>query len=148
MKRKSLTVKNKVHKKILSHLKNREFKKIYKNFEEFLKSRKISSFVVALSGGPDSLALAYFSKCFQILNNKKVYYVHIDHKIRKNSSEEARDLKFLMNKSCIKCEILSWNKITETRITQENARIARYSLLERYCKKKEDECIVIRSSSR
>ena len=121
MKRKSLTVKNKVHKKILSHLKNKEFKKIYRNFEEFLTYRKISSFVVALSGGPDSLALAYFSKCFQILNNKKVYYVHVDHKIRKNSSEEARNLKFLMNKSCIKCETLSWNKITETRITQENA---------------------------
>ena len=99
MKRKSLTVKNKVHKKILSHLNNKEFKKIYKNFEEFLKSRKINTFVVSLSGGSDSLALAYFSKCFQILNNKKVYYVHIDHKIRKNSSKEARDLKFLMNKS-------------------------------------------------
>ena len=138
MKRKSLTVKNKVHKKILSYLKNKEFKKIYKNFEEFLKYRKISSFVVALSGGPDSLALAYFSKCFQILNNKKVYYVHIDHKIRKNSSKEARDLKFLMNKSNIKCEILSWKKIKEVRTTQENARIARYSLLEKFCKKKED----------
>ena len=143
MKRKSLTVKNKVHKKILSYLKNKEFKKIYKNFEEFLKYSKISSFVVALSGGPDSLALAYFSKCFQILNNKKVYYVHVDHKIRKNSSEEARDLKFLMNKSCIKCEILSWSKITETRITQENARIARYSLLERYCKKKKMNALLL-----
>ena len=65
MKRKSLTAKNKVHKKILSYLKNKEFKKIYKNFEEFLRYRKISSFVVALSGGSDSLALAYFSKCFQ-----------------------------------------------------------------------------------
>ena len=111
MKRKSLTVKNKVHKKILSYLKNKEFKKIYKNFEEFLKYRKISSFVVALSGGPDSLALAYFSKCFQILNNKKVYYVHVDHKIRKNSSEEAKKLKNFLNKFYIKCEILCWKKI-------------------------------------
>ena len=74
MKRKSLTVKNKVHKKILSYLKDKEFKKIYKNFEEFLKYRKISSFVVALSGGSDSLALAYFSKCFQILNNKILHF--------------------------------------------------------------------------
>ena len=71
MKRKSLTVKNKVHKKILGHLNNKEFKKIYKKFEEFLKFRKINSFAVSLSGGSDSLALAYFSKCFQILNNKK-----------------------------------------------------------------------------
>ena len=41
MKRKSLTVKNKVHKKILSHLNNKEFKKIYKNFEEFLNIEKL-----------------------------------------------------------------------------------------------------------
>ena len=143
MKRKSLTVKNKVHKKILSHLNNKEFKKIYKKFEEFLKFRKINTFVVSLSGGSDSLALAYFSKCFQILNNKKVYYVHIDHKIRKNSSKEARDLKFLMNKFCIKCEILPWKKITEARITQENARIARYSLLGSFCKKKRINALLL-----
>ena len=97
MKRKSLTVKNKVHKKILGHLNNKEFKKIYKKFEEFLELRKIKTFVVSLSGGPDSLALAYFSKCFQILNNKKVYYVHVDHKLRKNSSEEAKKLKNFLN---------------------------------------------------
>ncbi len=143
MKRKSLTAKNKVHKKILGHLNNKEFKKIYKKFEEFLKFRKINTFAVSLSGGSDSLALAYFSKCFQILNNKKVYYVHIDHKIRKNSSKEARDLKFLMNKSLIKCEILPWKKITKSRITQENARIARYGLLERFCKKKRINALLL-----
>ena len=102
-----MTVKNKVHKKILGHLNNREFKKIYKKFEEFLKSRKINTFVVSLSGGSDSLALVYFSKCFQILNNKKVYYVHVDHKIRENSSKEARNLKFLMNPSTMRKKLLS-----------------------------------------
>ena len=143
MKKKSLTVKNKVHKKILSHLNNKEFKKIYLKFEEFLKYRKINSFVVSLSGGSDSLALAYFSKCFQILNNKKVYYVHVDHKIRKNSSKEAKNLKNLMNKFYIKCEILSWKKIKDTRITQENARIARYGLLDKFCKLKRINALLI-----
>tara|TARA_B100001057_G_scaffold470762_1_gene532400 strand:+ start:962 stop:2014 length:1053 start_codon:yes stop_codon:yes gene_type:complete len=143
MKRKSLTVKNKVHKKILSYLNNKEFKKIYKNFEEFLEYRKINSFVVSLSGGSDSLALAYFSKCFQILNNKKVYYVHVDHRIRKNSYKEARDLKYVMNKFQIKCEILSWKKIKEIRTTQENARLARYSLLEKFCKTKKINALLL-----
>ena len=143
MKRKSLTVKNKVHKKILVRLNNKEFKKIYKKFEEFLKFRKINTYVVSLSGGSDSLALAYFSKCFQILNNKKVYYVHVDHKIRKNSSKEAKNLKNLMNKFYIKCEILSWKKIKDTRITQENARIARYGLLDKFCKVKRINALLI-----
>ena len=136
MKRKSLTAKNKVHKKILSHLNNKEFKIIYKNFELFLKKRKINSFAVSLSGGSDSLALAYFSKCFQILNNVKVYYVHIDHKLRKNSSKEATDLKYFIRKFQINCNILTWKRNKKVRGTQENARIARYSLLEKFCKKK------------
>ena len=143
MKRKSLTVKNKVNKKILSHLNNKELNRIYRNFEKFLEYRKVNSFVVSLSGGPDSLALAYFSKCFQIINNKKVYYVHVDHKIRKNSLKEARDLKNLMSKFQIKCEILSWKKTKKIRNTQENARIARYSLLERFCRIKNINALLL-----
>jgi len=131
-----LTVKNKVNKKILSHLKDKEFKKIYKNFSEFLKERKINSFVVSLSGGPDSLAMTYFSKCFQILNNSKIYYVHVDHKLRTNSSKEAKHLKNFIKKFEINCNILTWKKTKKVRGTQENARIARYSLLEKFCKKK------------
>ncbi len=138
-----MTVKNKVNNKIISHLKDKEVRKIYKNFEKFLKDRKINSFTVSLSGGPDSLALAYFSKCFQLINNKKVYYVHIDHKIRKNSTKEAKDLKNLVKKFNINCEIFSWQKKKKIRSTQENARIARYSLLEKFCKKKKINSLLL-----
>ena len=66
-----MIAKNKVHKKILSYLKNKEFKKIYNNFDKFLNERNINTFAVSLSGGSDSMAMAYFSKCHQILNNSK-----------------------------------------------------------------------------
>ncbi len=138
-----MTVKNKVNNKIISHLKDKELRKIYKNFEKFLKDREINSFTVSLSGGPDSLALAYFSKCFQLMNNKKVYYVHIDHKIRKNSTKEAKDLKFFVKKFKINCEVFSWKKKKKIRSTQENARIARYSLLEKFCKKKKINALLL-----
>ncbi len=131
-----MTVENKVNKKLLSHLKDKELKKIYKNFSEFLKKRKINSFVVSLSGGPDSLAMTYFSKCFQILNNSRIYYVHVDHKLRTSSSKEAKDLKNFIKKFKINCNILTWKKTKKVRGTQENARIARYSLLEKFCKRK------------
>ena len=131
-----MTVKNKANNKFLDNLNNKEFKKIYNNFVNFLKKRKINSFVVALSGGSDSLALAYFSKCYQILNDKKVYYVHIDHKIRKNSSKEAKDLKHMIKKFQINCEILSWKKSKKIKTNQENSRIARYNLLKKFCKRK------------
>tara|TARA_B100001057_G_scaffold241685_1_gene241996 strand:+ start:312 stop:1349 length:1038 start_codon:yes stop_codon:yes gene_type:complete len=131
-----LIAKNKVHKKILSYLKNKEFKKIYNNFDKFLNERNINTFAVSLSGGSDSMAMAYFSKCHQILNNSKIYYVHIDHKLRKHSSNEARELKYFMKKFDINCEILNWKKNKNLRGTQENARIARYNLLENFCKRK------------
>ena len=138
-----MTAKNKVNNKILSHLKDKELSKIYKNFDKFLKNREINSFTVSLSGGPDSLALAYFSKCFQLINNKKVYYVHIDHKIRKNSTKEAKDLKYFIKKYQINCEVFSWKKNKKIRTTQKNARIARYSLLEKFCKKKKVNALLL-----
>ena len=138
-----MTAKNKVNNKILSHLKDKELSKIYKNFEKFLKDREINSFTVSLSGGPDSLALAYFSKCFQLINDKKVYYVHIDHKIRKNSTKEAKHLKYFIKRFQINCEVLSWKKNKKIRTTQKNARIARYSLLEKFCKKKKINALLL-----
>ena len=138
-----MTAKNKVNNKILSYLKDKELSKIYKNFDKFLKDREINSFTVSLSGGSDSLALAYFSKCFQLMNNKKVYYVHIDHKIRKNSTKEAKDLKYFIKKYQINCEVFSWKKNKKIRTTQKNARIARYSLLEKFCKKKKINALLL-----
>ena len=143
MKKKSLIVKNKVRKKILSHLKDREFKKIYNDFEIFLRKKKINSFVVSLSGGPDSLAMAYLSKCYQIINNKNIFYAHVDHKIRKNSYKEAKDLKDFLNKFEINCKILTWKKNKKVRHTQENARIARYDLLEKFCKRKKVNSLLL-----
>jgi len=138
-----LIAKNKIHKKILSYLKNKEFKKIYDNFDKFLKDRKINSFAVSLSGGPDSMAMAYFSKCHQILNNSKIYYVHVDHKLRKHSSNEARELKYFIKNFDINCEILNWKKKKKVRGTQENARIARYNLLENFCKRKKTSALFL-----
>ena len=138
-----MTAKNKANNKFLSNLNNKAYKKVYNDFFTFLKKREINSFVVSLSGGPDSLALAYFSKCYQILNNKKVYYVHIDHKIRKNSSKEAKDLKDMVKKFQINCEILCWIKNKKIKTTQESARIARYSLLEKFCKKKKINALLL-----
>ena len=143
MKKKSLIAKNKVHKRILSHLKNKEFKKVYNNFEIFIKEKQIDSFVVSLSGGSDSLALAYLSKCYQILNNSDIYYAHVDHKIRKNSSKEASDLKKFINKFGINCDVLTWKKNKNTRCTQEKARIARYNLLKKFCKRKKINALLL-----
>ena len=55
MNQKSLSVQNKTHKQILSYLKNQKISKVYSEFSSSLNSGE--NLAVAVSGGPDSLAL-------------------------------------------------------------------------------------------
>ena len=64
---KNLIVKNKTHKLLLNKLKNKKILNIYKKFESNLNINE--NFIVAVSGGPDSLALAFLSKIYSIKKN-------------------------------------------------------------------------------
>ena len=44
------------------------------------------------------MALALLSKLIKEEKNKNVYFVHVDHAIRKNSSKEALQLKNILKK--------------------------------------------------
>ena len=136
MKKKSLSAKKTIHNKLLINLKNPLIFNIYKDFNNFVKfNLNNSSFSVAVSGGTDSLALAYFSKCYSISNNVKVQYYHVDHNLRKESSLEAKKLKFLLKKYDINCKILTWiGKKPKTNI-QSLARKKRYNLIYNECLK-------------
>ena len=58
--------------------------RLYLNFKKKILKYKTNKFLVAVSGGPDSLALAAMCKVFEMNNtNKKFYYIHINHGIRK-----------------------------------------------------------------
>ena len=120
-------------------LKNRfknqnEFSEIYLNFQKKLNSLKQQSFLIAVSGGPDSLALAALSKSYSYNNSCKIYYVLIDHKLRKNSSKEASSVKRLLKKHKINITIIKNKKKIEKNV-QNEARNVRYNLLKSYCKK-------------
>ena len=47
------------------------------------------------------MALALLSKLLKEEKNKKVYFVHVDHAIRKNSGKEALQLKKILKKDQI-----------------------------------------------
>ena len=90
MKRKSSSVKRKNLKNSIFNPqnKNKRIKKIYERFELLINQKQFKGYLVAVSGGADSLALAYLSKCYQIKNkNKNFHYVHVDHKLRDTSSK-------------------------------------------------------------
>ena len=130
---KNLSVQNKKHKKILRQLNQKKISKIYNEFSSSLKVKE--DLAVAVSGGPDSLALAYLTKCYSLKNKIKVRYYMVNHKLRKEASSEAKMVKKVLEKIDINCTILNWNGKKPSTNIQAMARDKRYSLLARECKK-------------
>ena len=130
---KNLNVKNRTHKKTLNYLSNKKILKIYKEFSNLINSKE--SLAVAVSGGPDSLSLAFLAKCFSIINKVKVRFFIVNHKLRKESSKEAKYVSNLLKKIDIKCKILSWNGKKPANNIQAVAREKRYQLLANECKR-------------
>ena len=120
---------------------NKELLKIYSTFKKKINSFKKNSFLIAVSGGPDSLALAAFAKAYSYEKKCKINYALVDHNIRKNSSSEAISVKTLLNKYKIKLVILKNKKLINKNI-QSQARKIRYNLLVNYCKKNKIKTIL------
>ena len=115
---------------------------IYSKFKKKLVNLKTSKFLVAVSGGPDSLALAAMCKVISLNDKKKkFYYVNVNHGIRKNSYKESEFVKKILKKQNISLKIIS-NKKKITKNIQHNARKVRYSLLNKECKKKNIKLIL------
>ena len=141
MNQKSLSVKNKIHKQILSHLKNNKILRIFKKFESSLDIN--SKFAVAVSGGPDSLSLAFLSKCFSLKQKLDVQYFIVDHGLRKESSIEAKNVVKILKKIDISCKIIKWYGKKPITNVQSEAREKRYSLLVNECKKNKIKYILL-----
>ena len=83
------------------------FSYIYQDFKRKLTRFKTNSFLVAISGGPDSLALAALIKSYTYEKKIKLQFVLVNHNIRKNSDKEANNVKNILKKHKIKLIILS-----------------------------------------
>ena len=114
------------------NLSNKKIKYLYKKFESIFGVNK--TFAVAVSGGPDSLALAFLTKVFSIKNDIKCKYFIVDHKLRAESTKEAQNVKKILYDYGIKLEILSWNGKKPFNNIQSLARKKRYNLLFSKCK--------------
>ena len=130
MKRKSLNVQ-----KLKFIDKDKKFSKLYSKLSKIIsRNKNINSFTVAVSGGPDSMALAGLSNLLMNKENYKVFFVLVDHGIRKDSKKEALQVKKVLSRNNIKLRILSNNTKILSNI-QKNARDIRYKLLSDFCKK-------------
>ncbi len=126
-----------------AHLLDKSSLSTYLNFKIFLdKNLKSKKFVIGVSGGPDSLALAYFSKIY--CDEKKLDFtcIIIDHGVRKGSRKEAQKVKNLLLKKKIKSVIFKIN-ITKLKNFHLEARRKRYDKMGEFCKKKEIKYILL-----
>lgn len=130
---KNLSVTIKIPKHLKNKLNNFRIKKIYNQFEKSLELNE--NFAVAVSGGPDSLALAYLAKIYSIKYKITSKFLIVDHKLRSESTKEAKLVKNMLKKHSINAEILTWNGKKPSKNIQSYARKKRYDLLLKKCKK-------------
>ncbi|MDA7715384.1 tRNA lysidine(34) synthetase TilS, partial [Pelagibacteraceae bacterium] len=119
----------------------KDLSNIFLNFKKKLKSLNKKKYLVAVSGGPDSLALVALTLAYKLWSKTKFYYVLVDHNIRKNSNQEAQKVKNLLKKKNIYLKILLNNKKI-TKNIQAEARNIRYDILTNYCKKKNIKVLI------
>ena len=130
---KNLNVSNKTHKFLFQKLKDKQIFLIYKKFEKNLDLNE--NFIVAVSGGPDSLALSFLTKIYSIKKNLDVKYFLIDHKLRNNSTKESGFVKLLLKKISVNLKVLTWVGKKPKSNIQSIARKKRYKLLVTQAKK-------------
>ena len=127
MSQKNLNAQNKTRKFLLDKLKDKRTLRIYKKFEKNLKVKK--SVIVAVSGGPDSLALSFLTKIYSLKKSLVVKYFLVDHRLRKNSTSEAKSVQKLLENFSINLNILSWKGSKPQKNIQSISRDKRYELL-------------------
>jgi len=139
MKKKSLSAKKIIlrsfkFKKILKD------KKIFESFKSFKKDFKnlknINKVIVAVSGGPDSLALCFLLSCYMNENKAiKPMFCLVDHGLRHGSGREALLVKKQLKLKNINLKILKWKGLKPNSNLQSIARQKRYEILFNECRK-------------
>ena len=130
---KNLSVKNKIPDQYNIKFRNKRVNQIYNKFENSFKIDK--NFIVAVSGGADSLALAFLTRLFSFKNNLNPKYYIVDHKLRKGSTIEANKVKKILKSLNINSQILTVRSKKPQNNIQSFARKKRYDLLFSECKK-------------
>ena len=110
----------------------RIFKSLIKNSEYFENKPHIA---VGVSGGPDSMALAYLLNKWIKYKKGKLTAIVFDHCIRHNSKIESLQVKRILQDLGINSLIIRPNKNKPIKKNMSNARDNRFEGLIKLCKK-------------
>lgn len=89
---------------------------------------------VALSGGPDSWALALLAQQWCQRNNGQLTALTVDHRLRDDSTAEAQTVAAECARRGLAHHVLTWQHGPITSALQEQARTARYAMLTDWCR--------------
>jgi tRNA(Ile)-lysidine synthase len=89
---------------------------------------------VAVSGGPDSLALAILADRWARERGGEICALTVDHRLRPESGDEIRQVAAWLSARAIRHEVLVWAGEKPLTGIQEAARLARYRLLDGWCR--------------
>jgi len=110
-----------------------DFSKI---FEKYLKKHKFGSLkkmALAVSGGPDSMALLHSAATYF---DGEIAVITVDHQLRAAANQEAQDVGAVvssLNNPSITHHILKWDHDNPAGAIMEKARQARYELMAQFC---------------
>lgn len=90
---------------------------------------------VAISGGPDSMALALLAKTWVAARGGTLVALTVDHGLRPESASEARMVGRWLKARGIPHRILRWGGPKPKSALQSHARAARYALLTEHCRR-------------
>ncbi len=107
----------------------------YQHLDHILNTNHINRFALAISGGPDSMAMAKLALQYQKNHNSTIHGLIVDHQLREDSTQEARYVSKLCTGIGLANTILTWDHPPLKTRLQEKARLARYQLLSDWCKK-------------
>ncbi len=115
-----------------------EFEALLKPFP-FLEAQ--SSLAVAVSGGPDSMALTCCLTNWAKARRIKIHALTVDHGLRAESAAEAEQVAVWL--SGLSHTILRWEGDKPEASVLEEARRARYGLLARFCRENKIKCLFV-----
>ncbi len=110
-------------------------KNLYKTLNQKNLFENNPVITVAVSGGPDSIALVFLLKNWIQRNKGRLIALIIDHQIRKNSFKEASSVKKYLDKNNIQSLILKVPKKNILKGKMIQARENRFLKIINYCKK-------------
>lgn len=107
--------------------------RFFQSMDQFFPFENQPTVAVAISGGPDSLALCLLLNQWVNQKNGKLISLTVDHRLRPDSTLEAQQVNQWLTNYGIEHHILSWIDEKPTTDIQNKARIARHQRLEKWC---------------